>query len=80
MRLDVNLDTLKNFLEDIQEAINDHAKTINVIQGDLKKKANERTMSHYFLKISEGLHKECGERPHAFRLDNEQHNFLSDNY
>lgn len=31
-------------------------------------------------KISEGLHKECGERPHAFRLDNEQSNFLSENF
>lgn len=71
VKLDINLDTLKNFLEDIQEAINDHAKTIGVIQGDMKKKANEKTISHYFLKISEGLHKECGERPHAFRLDNE---------
>jgi len=25
------------------------------------------------------LQKECGERPHAFRLDNEQ-NFLQDNF
>lgn len=31
VKLDVNLDTLKNFLEDIQEAINDHAKTIGLI-------------------------------------------------
>jgi len=37
----------------------------------MKKKAAEKTISHYFLKISEGLHKECGERPHAFRLDHE---------
>jgi hypothetical protein len=37
-------------------------------------------MGHYMLKISEGLHKECGERPHALRLDNEQSNFLADHY
>ena len=29
-------------------------------------------------KVSEGLYKECGERPHSFRLDNES-NFLQDN-
>lgn len=71
VQVDVNLDTLKNFLEDIQEAINEHAKTMQAMQADLKKKAYERTIGHYFQKISEGLHKECGERPHAFRLDNE---------
>ena len=31
------------------------------------------------MKISEGLLKECGERPHSMRLDNES-NFLSENY
>lgn len=30
-------------------------------------------------KVSEGLYKECGERPHSFRLDNES-NFLQDNF
>jgi hypothetical protein len=30
--------------------------------------------------VSEGLHKECGERPHSIRLDNDQQNFLSENY
>ena len=30
--------------------------------------------------MSEGLHKECGERPHSIRLDNDQQNFLSENY
>lgn len=44
MKLDVNLDTLKNYLEDIQEAINDHAKSIRVIQTDLKKKATEKSV------------------------------------
>ena len=46
VQLDVNIDTLKNFLEDIQEAVNDHAKSIGLIQGDLKKKANEKTVSY----------------------------------
>jgi hypothetical protein len=50
-----------------------------VIQSDLLKKANEKTVGHYFLKISEGLYKECGERPHSFRLDNEN-NFLSEHF
>ena len=45
VKLDVNLDTLKNFLEDIQDAINDHAKSIGLVQNDLKKKANERTVN-----------------------------------
>ncbi len=75
----MNLDSLKNFLEDIQEAINDHAKSIQLMQQDLKRKAYEKTLGHYFLKISEGLHKECGERPHAFRLDNEP-NYLQENF
>lgn len=45
----MNLDTLKNFLEDIQDAINDHAKTIGLIQGDMKTKANEKTVNTYKL-------------------------------
>lgn len=49
------------------------------MQQDLKRKAYEKTLGHYFLKISEGLHKECGERPHAFRLDNEP-NYLQENF
>ena len=36
-------------------------------------------VGHYFQKISEGLYKECGERPHSFRLDNEQ-NFLAEHF
>jgi hypothetical protein len=37
-------------------------------------------LAHYFTKVSEGLHKECGERPHSLRLESEQNNFLADNY
>ncbi len=47
VQLDVNMDTLKNFLEDIQEAINDHAKSISVMQSEMKKKANEKTVIFY---------------------------------
>lgn len=44
VKLDVNMDTLKNYLEDIQEAVNDHAKSIGVMQVEMKKKANEQTV------------------------------------
>lgn len=46
VKLDLNLDTLKTFLEDIQEAINDHASTIKNMQQDLKRKAYEKTVSY----------------------------------
>jgi len=36
-------------------------------------------MGYYLQKVSECLQKECGERPHAFRLDNES-NFLQENF
>jgi hypothetical protein len=49
------------------------------MQGEMKRKANEKTLGHYLQKISEGLYKECGERPHAIRLDNES-NFLQENF
>lgn len=37
-------------------------------------------MGHYFQKISEGLQKECGERPHAFRLLENESNYLQENF
>ena len=44
VKLDLNLDSLKTFLEDIQEAINDHASSIQDMQTDLKRKAYEKTV------------------------------------
>lgn len=77
--VDLNLDSLKGFLEEIQEVINEHARTLAGMQNEILKKANEKTVGHYFQKISEGLYKECGERPHSFRLDNES-NFLQEHF
>ena len=35
-------------------------------------------MGEYFKKISESLHKECGERPVAYKI--EEHNFLAEHF
>lgn len=78
VKIDLNLDILKTYLEEIQIAVNDHAHTISGMQTDLKHKAYERTMSFYLQKISDSLQRECGERPHAFRL--EDSSFLQENY
>jgi hypothetical protein len=78
VKIDLNLDTLKGYLEEIHIAVNDHAETIKSMQSDLKHKAYEKTLGFYLLKISDSLQKECGERPHAFRLDDS--NFLEQNY
>jgi len=69
VKFDLNLDFLKQYLEEIHNAVNDHANSISVMQKEMKFKANERTVGAYFKKISEGLHKECGERPHAFKIE-----------
>lgn len=48
------------------------------MKADLKRKSNERTLGHYFLKIADGLPRDCGERPHLIKI-NEQ-SALADNY
>ena len=37
-------------------------------------------IGHYLQKISESLYKECGERPHSFRLGDNESNFLQENF
>jgi len=78
VKFDLHLDSLRTCLEEIHTAVNDHAQALTHLQKDIKFKAYEKTMAAYFKKIAEGLHKECGERPHAYRI--EEHNFLADNY
>ncbi len=39
------------------------------MQQDLKHKAYEKTVGDYLNKVAEGIHKDCGERPHALRLE-----------
>lgn len=79
VQVDVNLDTLRGFLEEIQETIGEHARSIQLMQSDLQRKANEKTVGYYMQKVSECLYKECGERPHAVRLETESA-FLQENY
>lgn len=45
MSVDVNLDSLRGFLEELQDKIGEHTKTLTVIQTDMQKKANEKTVS-----------------------------------
>jgi hypothetical protein len=44
VKFDLNLDILKNYIEEIQEAINSHASAINGLQVDIQQKAYERTV------------------------------------
>ena len=53
----------------MQRALNQHANIINTIQQDLKHKSYERTLGDYLSTVAEGIHKECGERPHGLRLE-----------
>lgn len=78
--LDLNLDSLRSFLEELQETITDHATSIKTLKADVLKKANEKTVGFYLAKVSEGLFKECGEKPHSIRIDNETSNFLQENF
>lgn len=69
VKFDLNLDFLKAYLEEIHDAVNDHASSISTMQKDIKHKAYEKTMGQLFKKMSDALQKECGERPHQFRID-----------
>ena len=55
----------------MQKAVNQHAEIINTIQKDVKYRATEETLSGYLNQISEGLHKDCGDRPHHLRVKDE---------
>lgn len=78
VKFDLNLESLRTCLEEVHAAINDHASSLNSLHTDIKKKAYEKTLGEYFKKISESLHKECGERPVAYKI--EEHNFLADHF
>jgi len=78
VRFDLNLESLRTCLEEVHSAINDHAASLTSLHTDIKKKAYERTVGEYFKKISESLHKECGERPVSYKI--EEHNFLADHF
>lgn len=71
VQLDLRFDLLRVFLEHIQKAVNQHAEIINNIQKDMKFKSTESSLADYFTRISDGLHRDCGERPHSMRLANE---------
>lgn len=55
----------------MQKAVNQHAEIINNIQKDVKYRATEGTLAEYIEQVANGLHKDCGERPHNFRLSDE---------
>lgn len=69
VKFDLNLDTLKIYLEEISDMLSSHSVQLDQIENNMLLKASEKTVAHYLLKIAEGLQKECGERPHRNRLN-----------
>ena len=55
--------------------MNQHNELLNIVQSDIKKRATESWLTEYFERISEGLHKDWGERPHTLRLNDEANQF-----
>ena len=51
VKFDLNLESLKSFLEDIQLVVGEQAKQINQLQGDIAKKTNEKTVNIYISHI-----------------------------
>jgi len=74
VQLDLRFDLLRMFLEQMQKAVNQHAEIINTVQKEVKYRATESCLGDYFSRIADGLHKDCGERPHTLRLNDELSN------
>lgn len=75
VQLDLRFDLLRVFLEHMQKIVNQHEETLNSIHTDIKKRATESCLTEYFDRISEGLHKDCGDRPQTLRLNDEASQF-----
>lgn len=75
VQLDLRFDLLRVFLEHIQKIVNQHDELLNSMQGDIKRRATENSLTEYFDRISEGLHKDWGERPHSLKLNDEANQF-----
>lgn len=58
VQLDLRFDLLRVFLEHIQKIVNQHDELLNSMQGDIKRRATENSLTEYFDRISEGLHKD----------------------
>lgn len=68
-QFDLNLDSLRSFLLSLKRQVLVQKDQIEEINTNLGLKSNERTLSQYVQRISQAVHKDCGERPHKFKLD-----------
>ena len=68
-QVNVNLDNLKDVLEGMASQIEINTAALSDVNDEVKLRATELTMGKYLERISQAVHKDVGERPHVFKLD-----------
>ena len=65
------VDNLVENFEELQFQLRDGMNEINEFKKTFLSKASEKTIAIYFNRISEALHRECGERPYTKSMNEE---------
>lgn len=76
LKLQLRFENLEDILERFQNQIMQNSYELREIQTTLLGKSSQKQLGAYFERISQGIHKEVGDKQHKYRLDDP--NFLND--
>ena len=65
----LNLDNLKEYLDEMRVQIEAHEEQLDAHEAEIGRRTTEKAITKYLERIAMGVHKDCGERPHTFKLD-----------
>ena len=69
MQLDLNFDSLKDYLMGLREQIHEQGSMINILESEILRRTTEVVVGKSLERISMSVSRKLGERPHAFKLD-----------
>lgn len=72
----LNFENLEQILSKLRSQIANHGSLISDINSNLTLKTSDRSLGDLIERMCIGIHKEVGEKPHKFKLDDKE--FLRD--
>ena len=67
--LDLNFDNLKDYLMQMRHTLHNQSEHIRALEREIYRRTTDVVMGKSLERISLGVSKKLGERPHAFKLD-----------
>ena len=77
LKCSLNFQTLEQILERFRTQLTHHSSQISELATNLALKTADRSLGTIFERFCMGIHKEVGEKPHRFKLDDQE--FLKEN-